>query len=712
MLVKTIEHAKRVFGSIRAKWARTNRRYLVFDTETRAIRPFPSDDALTIGRSELLIWSLCYEGVSYSFPTSRFSIRYPSLADYGDLLNEYFLDPTVCLVAHNWNYDSNVCFFNMGLPTPKKMWCTYIGAWMAAEYQPKGLKDRAPLLGRFLRETKTIDFSNERELSEYAEQDVVATEELYLLQRYGEIKRTKELLAVGPSGLVATQNEFYRKPFTIEEQCLSQAERNWLTHLEFPVLRSTIRAEQRGFPFDFNCLLEIRKAVVAAKKEALKHCFQAAGIRFNPRSGKDLTKIVENLGIEYPFKTKTGKLSFKEDKVQQMVEHHPIFRHLIEHSGLAKLVSVYIGSESCNTAYNSDCGLERWINPQTGAIHASAGTVEAITGRGSSSRPNLQQIPSRRDRFGVRRVFVATPVPAPYFDIFKPKFLFKRVLGVLDYSQLELRIMCLYSKDKAMTKVLCDPKGDIHQHTADEFGVSRDPHAKNLNFLLIFGGRARMLAGELTRMGAPTDVSTAQSYVDRHGEVYPGVKAQREAWCAEHQRNGRVRLFLGRYRTVPEADWSNEYGTHRAETRISNNAVQGGGQDFLKGAIIRSDLSAINPDAAVLRNFSDLKKEHRLYLKDRVPVIERYRKLFRSAQCYFLLQVHDEIIFSMVPSAAEECIKALADIMSWRHFLPGTSDYNLPLVAEGGVGPNWKAAKAKDALYHVKAGYEHWENYR
>lgn len=714
MVVKTLAHARSVFAHLRKQWALTGRAYLVIDTETQAQKPYPSKDALTIGRATTRIWSICYQGVSYSFPTSLMNPRYPLVREWAELLWPIFLDKSVVVVAHNANYDLNIFFFDMGLPSPRKLWCTMIGGWGAAEYLPKGLKERAPLFGRYLRATKTVDFNNEAELAEYAEQDVVVAEEMYLMQRYGKFRRSPQLRYVLPSGNLGSsvKNPFYAPgDIVIENQGLSEFMKFWMTTLEFPVLRSTVRAEQRGFPFDRVKLAEIRSLVTTAKAKALKDLFSAAGCSFNPNSTRDLAKVVENLGIDYPFKTAKGAPSFLERNVLQVVELHPIFSRLLEYKQLAKLVSTYIGTEPPDPTFNNDCGLERWVNPTTAAIHSTVGTVNAITGRTSSSNPNLQQIPSRRDQFGIRHIFTATPRVSQFTSKFlAPRYAAKKKLIVLDYSQLELRGMCLYCKDPAMTKVLRDPKGDIHQYTADEFGVNRDPHAKNLNFLLIYGGQSRMLAAELTRMGAPTSESVAQGYVERHWEVYPRVKEQREEWCREHEENGCITLFFGRRRTLPDADWSNHYGRHRAETQLANNAVQGMGQDCLKAAIVRSDVNCIEPDLRVLQKM-EVPKAHRLYLQDRVKDVRRYRRLFRSARCFFLLQVHDEIIFSCVPEAAAECTSALADIMSWRHFLPSQSDYNIPLVAEGGVGDTWKAAKAKDAQFHIKLGYEHWERY-
>lgn len=711
MLVQTIEHGLHVRRFLASLWESSGRRHLAIDTETKAVRPYPANDALTIGRATILIWSICYNGASYSFPTSVFNSKYPTMRQWADaLLWPWFLDKRLTMVAHNWNYDANVFSYDAGLPLPALMWDSMIGCWLAAEYLPKGLKDRAPTLGRFLRETKSVDFSNTEELSDYAEQDVVAAEEFYLVQRYGQIRRPSLIVFMGPNGRrQIVKNDQPTDPFVPENQDLNEFGRRWLQSMEFPVLRSTIRAEQRGLPFNLPRLHAIRDKVVATKKVVLKELFRAGGCRFNPNSGRDLARIVEHLGINYPFVTKkTGVASFTAANLGKMEDAHPFFKMLMRYKKLEKLTAVYIGTTRCNEHHSNDCGLERWVSPTTGAIHATAGTIEAVTGRGSSSRPNLQQIPVRDDQFSVRSVFTASAV-GDKFNIYAPRYTFRRSLSVLDYSQLELRIMALLSKDKAMTKILSDRKGDIHQHTADEFGVTRAA-AKNLNFLLLYGGQEYMLSEQLTKYGSPTDVATATQYKERHWQVYPRVKAKREEWCVEHQRNGFVRLFLGRRRTLPDADWSNSYTTHRAETQISNNVVQGSGQDFLKASIIRSDYQGVNPDR-LLSQQPGLAAAHRAYLKDRAKALERIRRTLRLAQCRFLLQIHDEVMYSQVPEAEEECLHLLADVMTWFHFMPGTSSYNVPLVAEGGVGYDWVEAKSKTAKVHVTAGFDHFHKY-
>lgn len=191
--------------------------------------------------------------------------------------------------------------------------------------------------------------------------------------------------------------------------------------------------------------------------------------------------------------------------------------------------------------------------------------------------------------------------------------------------------------------------------------------------------------------------------------MYFRVHEYREELLETHRKNGFVPLFCGdyRHRTLPDVNWNNDWETHKAETTLSNNVVQGSGQDFLKAAIIRADYKCYNPDSAVIASALHHKSSPSLpIIRDYSRRLEKYRRTLKSAKCEYLLQIHDEVAFSVDYLAAEECLHILGDIMSWRHFMPSNVPYRIPLVAEGGVGENWKAAKSKkDFLFHAKVGF-------
>jgi DNA polymerase I-like protein with 3'-5' exonuclease and polymerase domains len=201
-----------------------------------------------------------------------------------------------------------------------------------------------------------------------------------------------------------------------------------------------------------------------------------------------------------------------------------------------------------------------------------------------------------------------------------------------------------------------------------------------------------------------------QAYADIYAQTYAGVVGYRKQLLDHHRAHNFVRLFLGRTRHLPDIDWSNSYSVHKAETTTSNNVIQGTGQDFLKAAIVRADYDNANPDQRMLDKYT-LPKEHRLILSDYAPRLEKLRRQLRKASSRFILQVHDEVLFTCDKAAAAECLHIWCTLMTWRHFFPAISDYNVPLVAEGGWGANWEQAKSEKGHDHIKLGYEEWARY-
>ncbi len=721
MLVETLNHGRLVFARF-AKFP-----WHAADTETVASAGFIKRDALVYGRSDLIIFSICYKGESYSFPTSFFDPQYPTPSEWASLYRPLAQSRKIIKTFQNGKYDLQV-FFNHNILDFKNYWDTMVGAWLANENVSKGLKERAPLYGRFLRETKTVDFSDLKALSEYAEQDVVQTDEMYQMQRFGFIDRPATLLQLNAKGmLIAEKNIFDPGKIIIDGESLSDFNRLFLRLHEMPVIRATARAERRGFPYNLEKQDLICEKIDQDKTAIEKRIYRQFGRVFNLNSKDQLAEALEDLGVEIPFKTKGGKPSVSKPNLVKMQALHPIIPDLIQLSKVAKLQSVYIGDwtsgkkkdaedESAEEGAEEEelsedqqeeieamdekkkkknrVGLKAFVNFENDRIHCTINTVGARTGRSSASTPNLQQLPQRADIYGIRECFHA------------PK---GKLMVVLDYAQLEIRVMDFWADDANMTKVLCDPKGDLHQMTADHFKVARNPTAKNLNFLMLFGGQAFMLAENLTKEGVPTSQQEAQLFLDGYDStLYPGVKQARLKMLAFHKANGFCYYLTGRRRTIPNVDWDDKYVVHKTETVLANNLIQGTGQDFIKAMIIRSDPLCINPDRAA-REELVMKPSHRNLLCDYTAKVSRLRHKFRLAHLQWILQVHDEVIYFVDKHAAEETLNDLADLMTWRHFFPATVKYNVPLVTEGGVGENWKQAKSKTPIFHATAGYDNWE---
>lgn len=687
MIVTSLKHGKAVVKRLLSRMEKEKKFYFISDTETQAKPGFDgAKDAVVIGRMQIKVISVCYMGESYSFPTSIFSPNYPLAFEWLEIFAPIFDDPRIYKVNHYSNYDLNV-FTTEGLRKPiKKIWCTMIGAWKACAAVEKGLKSRAPLYGRHLRKTTNVDFSNLRELSEYAEEDVVLTDELYQMQMYGYFVRPHSIHYLKSDGtFLVARNTMPVGRFVIKDEDLNGRERAEIKYQELPYLKANIRSEQRGFPFNTELLADIRKKIAQDKDESLKRVFKMAGRTLNIASSKQLGELLNELGIKSIKKTKTGGDSYDSKSLFFIQDQHPIIPQIQEYKRKSTLQN-FIGDVNAKKT-EKKLGLAYFV-AKDGRIRATANTVGAVTGRGTSSNPNLTQIPAAKDYYGIKRCFVP------------PK---GQLLICLDYAQLELRVSALLHQDRAMSRILCDPEGDLHTYTAEEFSVDRDPTAKQINFLLVYGGGAYVLSEKLTTEGVPTDAHSADALINRYNQVYSDVQPWRKELLRFHEEHGFVRLFTGRHRALKHVNWGDKREVHKAETTLANNVVQGSGQDFLKAAIIRSDPACYNPDK-VYPMKRNCPPKHRAILKDQGRKLEKYRREFKLAKCKWILQVHDESIWFADKSAAVDIANKLAEIMTWRHFIPPILPYSVPLVADGGVADNWKAAKAKDNPNRVHAG--------
>ena len=657
--------------------------YVTIDTETEGREPFDKKDALIWGRGAIKMWSLCWQGYAYSIPTNLQRPHYPSVAEGLDAFEEILLPIVDRVVMHNANYDLQV-FYNEGLNLYDgpldRIYCTMIGGWVADTSRPKSLKDRSVFIGRYLNATRTIDFTNDKELAHYAEQDVVATDELYQLQQWGDIVTKRKDIPYNMENCARERLTRINTPFKAQ----------MFLAYEHAILRSVFDCQRTGMLFDSKALAEARSKAIAAIEDVEGKIFQQLGEVINLNSPKQLGPVLEaKTGVTLP-RTAKGQPSTAEKVLFLNKDAHPIFDQLIQAKKWTKQVGTFIGKEK-GTA------LERFINPDTNAIHCTLSSIGAQTGRSSASNPNLQQQPSRTDVFGIRKCYVARP---------------KRSIICLDYAQLELRVMCLFAKDERMGDVLRDPKGDLHQTTAEEFQVDRSPTAKQLNFLLLYGGGPYMLSQKLTEEGVPTDESTARAYGDIYDRTYARIREQRLKWVEQYLADGYCEYWIGRKRELEEeVDPSKRQSMHRAETKLANNIVQGSGQDFLKAAIIRCTRN-VSWDKRILNSIqfgnSKLEREHKAALQDNHRKWQKYRKMLKKAHSKWLLQVHDEVLFECDKSAAHEAGAAVADMMTWRHFFPSRYEYDIPLVTEGGIASNWKEAKLAEkgfGEYSVYAGF-------
>lgn len=721
-LITNRDHFHAVLNRWRTVW-KTNpdHSYIVLDSETEGKPGYGKAAALVIGRSRTKCWAMCFRGEAYTLPYSNLGTNFPTQPFWDGEFALLLKDPAVCKVFHNYNYDANVFRFNHGIVAPiRPFWCTMVATWAAAPWLEKTLKSLMMMLGRQQRATKTVDFSDPFALADYAQGDVIGTEELFLIQRFGQAKRSKNIPVVQSDlSIKYAPNPYFGHAETIRvpELNLSPFMDAWCRMQEFPYLDVVVNeAEYEGTPFDVARAREIREVGKQQYAEKLNACYslvQRGHTIANLFSNRQIGDYLTNIGITGLPKTPSGQIKVDDKTLAKLAPQYPFVAALREVKAAKKMMDSFVGWEDCNPERPEETpksGIEFYVDAY-GTIRPTQNTVGAVTGRTSCSNPNEQQMPARKDTLGIRRCFSAIPISSrdaenlTKLQIAIRRSRAKRALIVLDHSQLELRGMCLLCEDPKMTEILSSRDGDMHATTAGRLQVDRTP-AKNLNFLLQYGGNEHALAAQLTYLGFPATEDEVRQWRADYDTLYYRVHEYRDELVAYHIKHGFIRLFCGRPRHLPDIDPGNSWSMHKAETTLSNNAVQGSGQDFMKAAVVRCSYKVFNPDAAVLRsNVGD--RKHRLVLTDYSQRLETYRKLFKKTRTRMLNQVHDELKYLTDVSAAEEVTNAVATVMSWRHYIPSLKPYRVPLVVEGGYGYDWATAKKGN----FKVGFEEWERY-
>ncbi|MEW5879192.1 MAG: DNA polymerase I [Pseudomonadota bacterium] len=399
--------------------------------------------------------------------------------------------------------------------------------------------------------------------------------------------------------------------------------------IEIPVSRVLFEMERTGVLIDRDKLLAQSRELAARMAELEARAHELAGQPFNLGSPKQIGEILfGKLKLPVVKKTASGAPSTDEEVLEKLALDYPLPKTLLEYRALAKLKSTY-----CDK-------LPASVDPRTGRVHTSYGQAVAVTGRLSSSEPNLQNIPIRTpEGRRIREAFIAPPNA--------------RIVSA-DYSQIELRIMAHLSGDEGLLAAFAAGE-DVHRATASEiFGVpvsevtsEQRRYAKVINFGLIYGMSAFGLAANLG-----IDKDAARNYIDRYFTRYPGVARYMETTRALARRQGYVETVFGRRLWLPEINSPNGPRRAAAERAAINAPMQGTAADLIKLAMIA---------------VADWLHRERLATK-------------------LIMQVHDELVFE-VPEAEVERVKTkVPELMS------GVADLKVRLVAEVGVGSNWDEA--------------------
>ena len=402
------------------------------------------------------------------------------------------------------------------------------------------------------------------------------------------------------------------------------------THIEMPLLPVLARMERNGVRLDTAALEETGRNFTERMQQLETDIYELAGHEFTITSPKQVGAVLfDELQISAKVKkTKTGQYSTSEEVLESLRDKHPIVEKILQHRALKKLLSTYVEA------------LPKLIHPQTGHIHTSFNQAVTATGRLSSSNPNLQNIPVRgEDGREIRRAFVPEE---------------GEVFFSADYSQIELRIMAHLSEDEHMVADF-NSGLDIHAATAARIfhktveEVDRDERrkAKTANFGIIYGISAFGLS---ERMGVSR--GEAKELIENYFATYPKVREYMNESIERAKQTGYITTQFGRRRYLADINAGNATVRGYAERNAVNAPIQGTAADIIKLAMVAID--------------------------------RRLRE--EKLQTRMILQVHDELNFSVPPTELEQVRHLVVEEME-RAF-----QMRVPLVAECGEGTNWLEA--------------------
>ena len=400
--------------------------------------------------------------------------------------------------------------------------------------------------------------------------------------------------------------------------------------IEMPLVRVLAEMEMNGVLIDTESLKETSELFTQRLQQLEHRIYELAGEEFNIASPKQVGDILfgKLKIIEKPKKTKTGQFVTNEETLQTLRHKHEIVEKILEHRGLKKLVGTYVDA------------LPKLINQRTGHIHTSFNQTITATGRLSSSDPNLQNIPIRgEDGKEIRKAFI----PEPGCLFFSA-----------DYSQIELRVMAHLSEDEHMMEVFREGK-DLHAATAatiykkDIKEVSRDERTKSkrANFGIIYGITVFGLAERLE-----IERGEARQLIDGFFQTFPQVHDYMERSKELVRQKGYAETVSHRRRYLPDIHSHNATVRGFAERNAINAPIQGSAADIIKVAMVRI--------------YNRMKAE--------------------GLQSKMILQVHDELNFSVVPEEKERMERLVMEEMQ------GAFALRVPLVADAGWGDNWLEA--------------------
>lgn len=416
----------------------------------------------------------------------------------------------------------------------------------------------------------------------------------------------------------------------LENELETNGVKKLFEEIEMPLVPVLAYMERNGVRIDTDALKETSRHFTVRMNQIEEEVYQLAGMEFNIASPKQVGEVLfDRLKIvEKAKKTKTGQYVTSEEVLESLRGKHEIVGKILEHRGLKKLLGTYIDA------------LPQLINPATGRIHTSFNQTVTATGRLSSSNPNLQNIPIRNeDGKEIRKAFI----PDEGCEFFSA-----------DYSQIELRIMAHLSNDPHMIEAFQKDQ-DIHAATAakiykvklEEVTREQRSKAKTANFGIIYGISVFGLAERLN-----VDRKEAKALIDGYFENYPNVKAYMDQSIQEAREKGYIETIFKRKRYLPDINSKNAVVRGYAERNAINAPIQGSAADIIKVAMIR--------------------------------IYQRFQE--EGIHSKMILQVHDELNFSVLPEEKEKVQQIVISEMEAAYKMKA------PLRADHGLGHNWLEA--------------------
>jgi len=570
--------------------------FLVLDLETTSL-DFLKAEVVGISFASKSIEAV-YVNINHQEDTNRVNLEFII-----ESLNNLLENTTI--VGHNIKYDLKI-LRRFGLKTPKKIFDTMIAAWvlnptsnrygldiLCVENFGYSMQPITDLIGKKKSEQITFDKVSIVDATFYGAEDSDYTFKLY--EKYkNEIGLSEESSYI-----------FY--------------------NIEMELIKVIIEIEENGILLDIKYIHKLGE-IFNAKINSLKTLiFEIAGEEFNLNSPKKLGEILfEKLEIPVVKKTKGGSYSTDESVLSELSKTYDITKLIIDYRKLTKLVGTYID------------GLTPLVDDEN-RIHASFNQTGTSTGRLSSSNPNLQNIPIKSEEGReIRKSFIA-----------------KEGIEILsfDYSQIELRVMAIMSRDETLKDIFINGE-DVHNQTAITITgksveeLNRDDRrvAKVINFGILYGMKPFGVSN-----AAEISVADATNFIKKYFESFSGVKKYINELLNRVEQNGYSITKFGRKRPIKEIYSSNRNIKEHGKRTAISSVIQGTAADIIKLAMIKV--------------YQFMKKE--------------------NLQSKLILQIHDELLFEVTSKEKELIINKIKDIME------SVIGDEIPLTTEYGFGNNW-----------------------